>query len=157
MGIFLKYRNGGNIWFMKVEIDQSGRIEETNRNTIVGLANKEISFTALIPAKIKRQLLEEFREQGKPKIFPIVIFAHAVLEIIKRSHLGITDLVIDVEYPGHEGTIANIINSGLEKEIDISFKSIGKKSKAHYVAYGVFTGRNKPDVKLGLKDFYRCL
>jgi len=143
---------------VRVEVDQSGRIEETNRDTVLGFANRDVSLTIKISAKTKRQLLARFRKLGKPKVFPVVIFAAAVFVGVK--HLGpiLTDLVIDKEYPGHEGTIVNIIREGIARKIDISFQSIGKKSKAHYLAYGVFMGRGKASIELtteGLKEYIK--
>jgi len=36
-------------------VDQSGRIEETNRDTIIALADKKRSFTLKITANLKRK------------------------------------------------------------------------------------------------------
>ncbi|KKQ51024.1 hypothetical protein A2865_01600 [Candidatus Woesebacteria bacterium RIFCSPHIGHO2_01_FULL_39_17] len=55
-------------------IDQSGRIEETNRDTIIALADKNKSFTLKITSNLKRKLQHESRMRGKPKVFPIVVF-----------------------------------------------------------------------------------
>lgn len=142
---------------MRYQVDQSGRIEETNRDTIIGIASKKNSFTLRISARLKRQLLEIFRRQGKPKVFPMVVFGIVVGLAIKRSKFNVSDLDIDIEYPSHNHLIKGFIGSVVEKEISYRFKSIGKKSKAHYVAYGVFMGRKRADTTLGLRDIIRYL
>jgi len=142
---------------MKIEIDQSGRIEETGRDTVIGLTTKKEAFTVKVPAKVKRQLLEIFRRQGKPRVFSMVIFGRVIGIAIKKSKFDITDLTIDMEYPGHEDLIRSLITSVVGREINCWFKSVGKKSKAHYVAYGVFMGRKKVDIVLRLKDIVKYL
>ena len=53
---------------MRIEINQSNKVEQTNKDTIIDVSNKK-SFTILISRKIKRKLQEEFRKQGKPRLF----------------------------------------------------------------------------------------
>ncbi len=139
---------------MGVEIDQSGRIEETNRDTIIAFSNEE-QFSVRIPARVKRQLLEVFRRRGKPDLFKYKTFALGVSILLQKSKISPKNLslVIDREYPGHENLIKDIIWSHLNPEIEINFESIGKKSKAHYVAYGVFMKRQQADYTASFEDF----
>ena len=139
---------------MKIEIDQSGRIEETNRDTVIGFSNDR-QFSVCIPARVKRQLLEVFRRRGKPKLFKYKVFALGIVILLRRSKISpkTLSLVIDKEYPGHENLIKDIIWSNFNPGIEISFESIGKKSKAHYVAYGVFIGKREADHVAKLSDF----
>ena len=45
---------------MRIEIDQSNKIEQTNKDTIIGLSNDK-TFTVLIKAREKRKLQEELK------------------------------------------------------------------------------------------------
>jgi len=139
---------------MKVEIDQSGRIEETNRDTIIAFSNEK-QFSVQIPAKVKRQLLEAFRRWGKPKTFKYRTFALGVSILLQKSGISAKNLslIIDNEYPGHENSIKDIIRSKFDPKIEIDFESIGKKSKAHYAAYGAFMGRQEAGYVADFEDF----
>jgi len=57
-------------------IDQSGRVEETNKITVVALADKKKFFTIALQPKTKKELLTIFRKAGKPRIFPIIVLAN---------------------------------------------------------------------------------
>ncbi len=141
---------------MKVEIDQSGRIEETNRDTVVAFSNEK-QFSIRIPARVKRQLLEAFRRRGKPGTFKYKTFALGVSVLIQKSKIYTKNLslIIDNEYQGHENSIRDIIRSNLDPKLEIEFESIGKKSKAHYVAYGVFIKRREADYTASFEDFVK--
>ena len=70
---------------MKIEIDQSGRIEETNRDTILALPS-DISFSIKINRRTKRKLLEYFRRQGKPRLFTIKVFSAGLYFLIAKYY-----------------------------------------------------------------------
>jgi len=124
-----------------VEIDQSGRIEETHRDTIIAAASKNWQFTLRIRRSDKRLLQKCFRRQGRPKMFAITTFAYAVAYLINISKVELSGIVIDIEYPGHEKTIKEILHSEIKQPVQIRFQSIGKSSPAHTSAY--FTYKNK--------------
>lgn len=133
---------------MRVKIDQSGKIEDTSKDTVVAFADG-LSYTILIPAKVKRQLQEVFRRQGKPRLFVYRTFAAGVFLLIKKCLPKIKDLVIDTEYAGHEKQIKEIILEMIRKnnlpEPNIYFQRIGSKPKVHYAAYDVFSRKKKAD------------
>ena len=129
---------------MKYQIDQSIRIEQTNLNTVIGLASKHNSKTLLIPARIKRKFQEEFRQTGQPKKYVIILFSASIALLLQKSRLKIHDLVIDIEYPGHEQTIIQCIKN-IYPKINLYFSLVGKKSPAHFAAYGVHIKRKKPN------------
>ena len=137
---------------MRVEIDQSGRIEETNRDTVLALGNKDIFFSIRIPAKVKRQLKEIFRRQGKPRLFAIRTFAAAVVLLLRKSKLGPKIIVIDLEYPGHEQVIKDLIWESFDKEVEIEFEPIGKNSPAHEKAYFTYTKKLKEDRLIAFQE-----
>lgn len=138
-------------------IDQSGRVEETNKITIVALADKKKSFTIALIPKIKKELLTIFRKNGKPKVFPIVIFADIVFMTMLRSKIFPPELIIDMEYPGHENSIKNIVitlSRRFKKKLpEIYFANIGKNDPAHVVAWNTYTKKVRPNLILKLEDF----
>ena len=138
-------------------IDQSGRIEETNRPTIIGMADKNFKYSSCISARDKRGLKEIFKRKGKPRVFAIVVFAYTVFLTIVKSKLTPQVLIIDLEYPGHENTIRNILITLFrrfkKKPPDIYFSQIGKKDNAHIIAWLTFTRKLKPNVVLRIGDF----
>jgi hypothetical protein len=131
----------------KLEIDQSVRIEELNKDTILGIANKEARFTVIVPKKAKRALYEKFRCQGKPKKFAPYVFAISISEALRKAPFKSSDIVIDIEYPGYEQEIIKIIKQQYP-EIEVYFTTIGKKSPAHFVAYGVNIKKIKADYRI---------
>ena len=140
---------------MKIEIDQSGKIENTSKVTVVAFAN-EVSHAILIPAKVKRQLQEVFRRQGKPRLFVYRTFAAGVFLLIKDYLPKIKDIVIDTEYTGHEKQIKDVILELIRKEHlpepNIYFQRIGNKPKVHYAAYDVFSKKKKADKVISFED-----
>jgi len=134
---------------MKIERDQSGKIEETNVDTVIALSNG-VKFSVRIHRRTKRRLQEEFRKQGRPKFFRYKTFATGVYILIKDFANKADDIVIDTEYVGNDRLIKNLImdfvKSAETKNIlkqQISFKQIGKKSPAHILAISVFRGKKK--------------
>lgn len=140
----------------RFEVDQSIRIEEMNKDSIVALANTEKSFTLKIPRRAKRQAREFFRRQGQPKQFPPSIFAAAIILAVRKSNYQFHDLVIDIEYPGYEKAIITLLNHALP-DIKIYFTSIGKKSPAHYAAYGVYIKKRRADMLATADQLLRML
>jgi len=49
---------------LHIEVDQSGKIEQTNKDTVLALSN-EISYAVLIPARVKREAINLLRATGK--------------------------------------------------------------------------------------------
>jgi len=140
---------------MRVEIDQSGKIENTNRATVIAFAN-EISYAILIPAKVKRQLQEVFRRQGKPRLFVYKTFAAGLFLLINGHLAKIKDIVIDTEYTGHEKQIKDILLELIRRdrlpEPNIYFQRIGGKPKVHYVAHDVFSKKKNADKVIGFEE-----
>jgi len=58
----------------KYQIDQSGKIEQTNKVTIVAFSNDK-SGSVMLSASDKRALQEIYRKAGKPRVFPTQVFA----------------------------------------------------------------------------------
>lgn len=138
-------------------IDQSGRVEETNKITIVALADKKKSFTIALLPKTKKELLAIFRKNGKPKVFPIIVFANIVFMTMLRSRTFPQELIIDIEYPGHDNTIKNIVitlcRRFKKKTPEIYFANIGKNDPAHFAAWNTYTKKLKPNLVLKIENF----
>lgn len=139
---------------MRIEIDQSGKVEDTKKLTVVCLANGKAK-TLLISAQEKRKVLIVMRALDKPhKNFVFRIFAGLIFLLIRDEKVD--SLVIDREYPGHEAVIRNILLSLFDKNKikspKVSFGQIGKKSRAHKEAISVFHGKRKPDIVVKASD-----
>lgn len=144
--VFRGFGKGLSI-FMKVEVNQSNKIEQTNKDTIIGLANDK-SFTILIKAKIKRKLQEEFRKQGKPRLFVYRTFIGGAVLLLKYAQIkNLSQIVIDEEYYGKDRVLRSIFlemwSRYFTKVPEITFDKIGKKSKVHNICYLAMKGKDK--------------
>lgn len=141
---------------MRIEIDQSGKIENTNKDTIVAFSNR-VFGSILIEAKDKREIQEIFRRIGKSRVFIYKLFAILIFLLIKNHLKKIEEIVIDEEYPGKSVLIKDFLLREIRKvypkfsKENIFFKPIGKKSKAHNIAYNTFKKRRKADIIVGKK------
>lgn len=142
---------------MKVEIDQSGKIEDTNKDTILAFSNGK-KYSIKIPAKVKRSCLLQLRSQGREgKTIYILLFSIVLFLLLQDFLSKIDSIVIDQEYPGHENDIKSLLKTffkkiGKRKTPDISFWEIGKESPAHVLAYKTYRKLLLPDKKITLED-----
>jgi len=131
---------------MKIEIDQSGKIEFTSVETVIGDSLGNFVF---IKAKTKRLIQNLFRDAKKPRKFIVETFVFLVAKLIQISFSKENVYIIDVEYPGKQKEIMeSIIRISRKFQIQINlnqirFSLIGKKSKAHATAYLQFKRKNK--------------
>jgi len=132
---------------MKVEIDQSGKIEKTSRHTYLAFSNHE-HFVVKISSTEKRKLQRYFRTIGKSRLFVYITFAALITLILKKLKSKSCQIIIDVEYPGRNNQIKHFIKtfSPMLLADDISFCRIGKKSRAHFLAYGTAIRKLRPDL-----------
>jgi hypothetical protein len=136
----------------KVEVDQSVRIEELRRDTILAVANKQFQYAVRFPAHLKRQLYELFRLRGMRKKFGPWVFAAAAAQLLEKSNVRVSDVVIDIEYPGYERDILTIIKN-IHSDIYVSFTTVGKNSPAHEKAYFALKGKKAVEATLHYSDF----
>jgi hypothetical protein len=145
---------------VRVEIDQSGKVEWTQKPTVLAFANGT-RFSVFISARDKRILLKEL-EQTKPErsrtMQRVLVFA-TLLFILLREHIDkLAQVVIDDEYQGHSPTIKEHLLNLLrrsKKRIDphtIAFQRIGKHSPAHDLAINVFRGTVPASRKLSASE-----
>lgn len=143
---------------MKIEIDQSIKIESTNKDTILVFSDG-IYSSVLITAKTKRQLQEIFRKVGEPRSFILRVFTAGIALLIKPYLSKITELVIDNEYDGYEKVIKELLISFLnlksqvkQGKLTIRFASIGKKSKAHLIGYNIYIKKKRANKIVSFDD-----
>lgn len=124
---------------MKIFIDQSGKVEQTNTATVVAFANGK-KGSVLLSAKDKRVIKKYYRLINKPTMFSLQVFSSLVFLIIQHWKLNKGNLIIDKEYSGRESVIKkNILILCDKKRIDISslninFSLVGKTNACHVIA-----------------------
>lgn len=140
---------------IKIEVDQSGKIEQTNINTVIALTNNK-NFSIIFKKGDKRILEKAFKKMGKGKGYPYIVFAALLAILLKLS--GITNkATVDREYMGHENTIRErtlhfLRSLGVKNDIVIEFGHVGKLSKAHNLAAKVGSKKLKPNKIVSLKE-----
>lgn len=142
---------------MAYQIDQSGKIEQTSKNTVIALSNST-QTSIILKAKDKRDLQSIYRAAGKPKLFSIQVFAALTYLLIENSHVNDGIMYIDKEYPGYEDIIKSylvqLINKRGRVKLDpenIRFTLVGKASKAHLFGYKHFK-QGKASFKVTKED-----
>ncbi len=140
---------------MKYQIDQSGKVEQTERHTVIACTNGK-SITILLNKKDKRALQRLFRSIENERLFPYLTFA-ALLAILIVELDSKQQIIIDREYLSHEDLIEEKLNFYLEQMgvttiPHITFGHVGKLSNAHNLAYRVAVGREKPTIIVGSKE-----
>lgn len=142
---------------MVIEIDQSNKIEQTDKDTIIGLSNGK-AFTVIIKKQTKRKLQKEFRRQKQSRLFVYVTFIAGVVLLVNYSEIkNITEIIIDKEYLGYEKFLKEVfcrMYGYHNKKIPIvRFGNIGKKSNAHCISYFSRKGQKyKPNKEIGFDE-----
>lgn len=146
---------------MTYEVDQSIKIEQTERDTILAIANGS-NFAIVLKREDKRFLQKIFRERGEPRVFIYFVFA-AMLTILLVETKIAESIVIDQEYLSHEDLIKLKLKKFLrdqKKESlfdNISFGLIGKKSPAHSYAAKILSGKIKPQKIVKLQNLLNII
>ncbi len=128
---------------MHIEIDQSGRIEQTTTDTILALSNR-IQRSVHIPAKVKREAVQILRKQGvAPETYYLKIFCAGLFILLKPVLRETQGILIDQEYIGKDQTIKLFLLQMAKKE-RVDFRkatvTVGKikdKSPAHDLAWSL--------------------
>ena len=133
---------------MRIEVDMSGKIEQTDVDTVVAFRNDE-QYSVLIKKKVKVDILTDYRNKYKDihyRLFAVLIF-YCIRNYLHKIQL----ILIDIEYERREEDIKrNLLriiwkkHSHFDKKI-INFSRIGKKSHAHKLAYQTFIGKLSPN------------
>jgi hypothetical protein len=127
-----------------VEIDQSGKFENTRQDTVLAFSNG-IHFSVCIPAVVKRAAIAFLRGRGiRGETLYTRLFATTLFFLLKDHFRQIDRVYIDREYIGKEAQIKEHLLHLLRRSgqrvrpNQIQFKLIGKHSPAHYLALATF-------------------
>lgn len=148
---------------MHIEIDQSGRIENLTQDSVLAFSN-EIKFSIFIDRREKRKCYQILKERYQiAKNLVLKIFAASIFLLIRDYLDKLDGVIIDIEYPGREGDIKGMLLRQIWKiqpdfaKDKIDFLFLGKKSKAHFIAYGVYQEKIKPDREIKASEILSLL
>jgi hypothetical protein len=140
---------------MRVEIDQSGRVEDLSSGTAVAFTNG-CSGAIYITAGEKRIVTRYL----KSKIvffqnYAPLFFAALVCLLINRKPFG--SILIDEEYTGKFSIIEKKIvgQFGASKVVNIAFGRIGKRSPAHNLAINTLRNKGRGAARISAKNVIR--
>ena len=137
-------------YIMQIYIDQSGKVEETEKPTILAFSNGK-QKSIFISAKDKQEIQKLFREVGRPNVFIYKTFAILIFFLIKDELNEIQSIIIDTEYIGYEPLIKNILIKLIrskKKDFDsdsIHFQQVGKRHRCHEEAIRTFRREKRAD------------
>jgi len=141
-----------------IEIDQSGKIEQTWLNTVLAFSNKH-QYSILIPKKLKQTIIKKHKQkQTILKIFIIGLYYLLENYLHENKHI-----IIDNEYEGKQNYIKSSLLSLIRKKYPkfnkdlISISNISSNSKAHEVAINIQRKHIKPQKTLNQKDILKFL
>lgn len=134
---------------MRYELDQSGKIEQTQKDTVLGISNGK-TYTVLIRGGVKRRLQREFRKYGTPRLFVYRTFMGSVVLLIKCFEIkNDATIEIDTEYQGQDSILTSMFyemwNRISKVRVIIKFSYVGRKSRSHQVSYLTSTKKLKPN------------
>ena len=144
---------------MKIEVDQSGKIEQTDMDTVVAFSNNH-QYAVLLPKELKRRLISKYK---KEKQIILKLFIICVYYTIKDYLHQLETIVIDNEYEGKQNYIKSLLLDFIRKDYRdfdknlIRIAHITKKSKAHEVAANVKRGFAKPQKILSENDIEKMI
>ncbi|MDO8755553.1 MAG: hypothetical protein Q7J80_16780 [Anaerolineales bacterium] len=146
-----------------MEVDQSGKIGDTQVPTVLAFSNGK-RYSVLIPATVKRKCIQWLRSKGKVKLETrvyIKLFSVGVYLLLRKQIKTLEQVIIDIEYPGHEVKIKeHLLNLFQRTNIRIhpsklQFNLVGKKSNAHDTAIKTFRGIIKPNQVITLDEILK--
>ncbi len=130
---------GKNLGPTQIEVDISGRIENTSKNTFFAFSNHKNRCIKL-SSESKRKIIDKLRRAGKiGKSFYLQIYISGLF-ILLKDFVGDKNIVIDIEYISHEREIKQqLLNRFRNSKVDfdsnrINFGHVGKNSPAHNLA-----------------------
>ena len=138
----------------RYQIDQSGKIENTEKPTVIAISN-HTTLTIIIPAKVKRQFQEICRHRGLTRLYVYVLFAIGVNLLLTKLKTR-SKITIDTEYPGRKRLIKDLIEIFMGKQkISFDFARVGNKPKVHYAAHDVYTKKKPADKTISLEEIVK--
>ena len=146
---------------MKVEIDQSGKLEQLDTLTVIGFANGKTDAVVL-SVSTKRSLIAHLRKSLIPQkdILP-VLFGVVIFMLIESLAKNIV-VVIDEEYTGKDQVVRETLEKLLRNKFgtkwtgSIRFQRVGKQSPAHKLVWGLHRQKYKKGLrKLPAKEILK--
>lgn len=142
------------------QIDQSGKIEQTERNTVIACTNGA-EITVLLKKREKRKLQKIFKMADAQKLFAYLTFA-ALLAILIKEVNPKFKIVVDREYVGHEDLIKEkmtlfLQHLGTAMMPPVEFGHVGKLSPAHNLAHQVAVGKKAPTLIADAKEVLKVI
>lgn len=137
---------------MKVEIDQSGKLEQLNTDTVVAYANGK-SNAVLLKVPAKRTVFHHLKRSLIPEPDIEAIWFAIVIYLLIQDVPNTATLVIDEEYTGKDQVIERALIKLLNRRFHgrwlgtIRFQRIGKSSPAHTLAYTTYRGKHRHKVR----------
>jgi len=148
---------------ISVEVDQSGKIEATNVNTVLAFSGP-ITGTLLISAVEKRAGLQKLRGRGKSgRTWYLKVFAAALYLLLREQLVRIDQIIVDIEYPGREAEILGMFLNFARKDFPdfsknrVSFRAIGKKLSAHEAAIAVYREERTLNLRARASNLLRLI
>ena len=149
-----------------VEVDQSGKVERTQIDTVLAFANGR-SYAIRIPASVKRQALEFLRQKPRhaknKKAMYLRLFSAGLFILLKDQLKMCGEIIIDAEYTGSDADIRGMLLTWIRQtdsefaKSRLAFRQIGKKSPAHNLALAVFRGVRRADYVVTFEDLLTWL
>lgn len=137
---------------MNIEIDQSGKLEQLDTDTIISFSNDKNGII-YIKAGTKRKVIQRLRTTLIPRkeLYPI-LFAILIFLLINSLNEQF-NIIIDEEYTGKDEVIKETLNKLLLKrfkdkwQVLIGFSQIGKHSPAHILAWKTHRQKSRVGIK----------
>ncbi len=146
-----------------IEVDQSGKMGDLAVHTILAFAN-DIEYAILIPARVKRAIIQELRAWGKSKIRAMLQLFAAGLFLLVRDSLGeVEQIAIDTEYTGYDMDIRSMLLNHIWRvdptfdKGQLVFRRVGKKSPAHKRALASYQGKQGANRRIGERELWAIL
>ena len=145
---------------MRIEIDTGSRLDQSGDTTFA--FSNHIQRVLLLHQSVRDECLNQL-PGGRLKR-ELRLFAACVYLLIKDHVRELDEITIDREYPGHEVEIRWLLLNLLKHPVravlpplPVTFKRIGKKSKAHELAFRTYREERAPDQVLTAHDILSAL
>ncbi len=142
------------------QIDQSGKIEDTTKDTILALSNGQ-TYTIAFAASDKRVLQGIYwLLLNKPRSFIYQTFSALLVILLENVKLR-GRVIVDTEYQGQASVIkaifSEIWSERGNRPVSLEFSFVERTSSAHGLAYKTFKQKLKPDKKVSLDEVMALL
>ena len=132
------------------EVDQSIKVEDLGKATIVGFALGKLAFAVKLRQQDKKLIRSGFQKAGKEDLFAPLTFANVVVNLFRAAQIYPARIALDEEYTGFFGEIKDIIKKSFP-DAEVFETNLKDSSAAHQRVWAVNKGRAKEDVLLVLE------